>query len=178
MGFWINLAIPFGVLLYLTMTNKEYVLKEFGIQMGATLVYLVLIYSLLFTTTTNLMDNEYWNSKVKSFTYFEEWTEKVETTESYECGTSKSPKTCSRTKISYDYHYPSYELRTTLNETLKITKKDYISARNKFGSKEVDIYRSGKVSFGDGDKYVSYPNYDIPTSQSHFYENLLKASRK
>jgi hypothetical protein len=123
------------------------------------------------------MDEEFWNSEAKSFTFFEEWDEEVTYTESYSCGTSKNPRTCTRTKTRIDHHPEYWELRTRLNETIRISKSQYRQAANRFGAKEVDIYRSGQVSWGDGDKFVSYPNITIPTSQPHSYENYVRAAK-
>ena len=174
-GFWFNFVLPIASAAYLAMTHKEYIWKEFGIQAGATFVFVVLVYSLLFSTTTDLIDNEYWSAKVSKFEYYEEWNEEVTYTESYSCGTSKSPKTCTRTKTRIDYHSPYYQITTTNGEKVSITRNEYRTASGQFGHKEVDIYRSNQVSFGDGDKYVSTPDITIPTSVSHTYENLVKA---
>jgi hypothetical protein len=176
-GFWFNFAIPFVIALYLVITNREYIWKEFGIQVGATFTYLAIIYSALFYTTTDLMDKEYWNGKVAKFEYYEEWKEEVTYTESYSCGTSKNPRTCTRTKTRIDYHAPYYRIITSNGEKISITKSDYFKASREFGHKEKDIYRSNQVSFGDGDMYISYPNKIIPTSVGHTYENYVKASK-
>ena len=47
-GFWFNLAIPVMIALYLAFTHKEYIWKEFGIQVGLTLFYVSVMYTLLF----------------------------------------------------------------------------------------------------------------------------------
>jgi len=56
-GFWFNFALPVASAAYLAMTHKEYIWKEFGIQAGSTFVFVVAVYSLLFSTTTDLIDN-------------------------------------------------------------------------------------------------------------------------
>lgn len=174
-GFWFNFALPVASAAYLAMTHKEYIWKEFGIQAGATFVFVVAIYSLLFSTTTDLIDNEYWSAKVQKFEYYEEWKEEVTYQETYSCGSSKEPKTCYRTKTRIDYHSPYYRITTTNGESVSMTRSEYRTASKQFGHKEVDIYRTNQVSWGDGDKYVSVPNIVIPTSVSHTYENLVKA---
>ena len=117
-GFWINLLIPIGVGLYLLLTNKEFILKEFFIQIGLTLSILMLSYYILFSTTTDLMDTEVYNSRVKEFTYYESWTE--EYTETYSCGSSKKPRTCRRTRTRFHPKY--YEILTSTNEHIEIPK--------------------------------------------------------
>ncbi len=176
-GFWFNLLIPIAIALYLAFTHREYIWKEFGIQTGVTAVYVSIMYTLLFSVTTDLIDKEYWSGKVSSFTYFEEWKEKVTYTESYSCGSSKNPRTCTRTKTRIDYHSPYYEILTSNAEKISIKRRDYLNASSRFGHKEVDLYRANQVSWGDGDKYVSYPSTIIPTSVAHSYENYVAAAK-
>ena len=176
-GFWLNLIIPIAIALYLSITHREYIWKEFAIQSGATLLYVSLIFTLLFATTTDLMDTEFWNGQVSKFEYYEEWDEEVTYQESYECGTSKNPRTCYRTKTRIDHHSPYWKILTTNGETISISKSEYRVASNQFGHKEIDLFRSNQVSFGDGNKFVSYPNKIIPTAVSHRYENFVTAAK-
>jgi len=175
-GFWFNFLVPVGIALFLVLTNREYIWKEFAIQTGATLAYVAIIYSLLFSVTTDLLDENYYNGKVKSSTYYEEWTELVTYKESYSCGTSKNPRTCTRTKTRRDYHSPYYQIKTDLGETISISRGDFLNTSREFGKKEVYLHRSGQVSYGDGNKFVSYPTKAIPTSVGHTYENLVAAA--
>jgi hypothetical protein len=177
-GFWFNLLIPVAIALFLVITRKEYIWKEFGIQVGATLTYVFVVYLTLFSTTTDLLDKEYWNGSVTKFEYYEEWDEEVTYTESYECGTSKNPRTCTRTKTRIDHHPEYYQLKTTNNETVSISRSEYRTAAREFGHTEHNIARFNQVSFGDGDKYVSIPNITIPTSVSHTYTNYVTAAPK
>ena len=175
-GFWFNLLIPVVVALYLVLTHKEYIWKEFGIQAVATLAYVGIIYALLFSVTTDIVDTNYYNGKIQSSTYYEEWKEEVTYTETYSCGTSKDPRTCTRIKTRIDYHAPYYQIETNLGEIISIKRSDWLKTKREFGAKHVDIQRSGQVSFGDGDKYISYPNKNIPTSVGYNYENLVAAA--
>ena len=176
-GFWFNILIPTGIFLFLAFTHREYIWKEFGIQVGVTLLYVSLIYTLLFSYTTDLIDKEYWNSKVVSFTYFEEWKERVTYTETYSCGTSQNPRTCTRTKTRIDFHSAYYEILTSNDEKISTRRGDYLNASSKFGHKEVDLYHNNQVSWGDGDKWVSYPNIVVPTSVAHSYENYVASAK-
>ena len=172
-GFWLNLSIPIIIGLYLAITNKEYIWKEFGIQTVATLVYVSIVFALAFSVSTDIWDTNYYNSKVKSSTYFEEWKERVTYTESYPCGTSKHPRTCTRIKTRIDYHPPYYEIKTSLNETEQIKRRDFLKFKREFGAKVVYLHRTNQVSYGDGNKFVSYPNKDIPVAIGHTYENIV-----
>lgn len=174
-GFWFNFTLPVFSAAFLAMTHKEYIWKEFGIQASATFIFVVGIYALLFSTTTDLIDNEYWSGKVSKFEYYEEWKEEVTYTESYQCGTTEKPKNCSRTKTRIDYHSPYWQITTSNDEVVSITRSEYRNASSNFGHKEIYMYRHDQVSFGDGNKYISIPNITIPTTVSHTYENLVKA---
>lgn len=176
-GFWLNFLIPVIIGGYLAFFHKEYAWKEFGIQVGATFAYMCIIYFSVFYTTTDLFDMQYKNSQVKKFEYYESWTERVTYTESYSCGTTKNPRTCTRTKVRYDYHSPYYQIKTNIGETIDISKSAYRTASSKFGDREVMLHRSDQSSIGDGNKYVSIPNAVIPTSVSYEYVNYVKASR-
>ena len=175
-GFWFNFLVPVVAALFLAITHKEYIWKEFGVQSLATLAYVGIIYTLLFSVTTDLLDTNYTNGKVKSSTYYEEWTERVTYTESYSCGTTKSPRTCTRTKTRYDYHGPYYEIITNLGESISIQRRDFSKTSKEFGKKKVTMHHSGQSSIGDGDKFISYPTKEIPTSVGHTYENIIAAA--
>lgn len=176
-GLWFNILIPFVVTLYLVLTHNEYIMKEFGIQFGATVAYVFLMFLLLFSTTTDLVDNEYWGGKVSTIEYNEEWTERVTYTEQ-QCSGSGNNKSCRTvTKTRNDYHSPYWEIITSNNETISINKDEFRNAANKFGSVEVDVYHSNQVSFGDGDKYVVTPTEIIPTTVSHSFTNLVVAAK-
>lgn len=176
-GLWFNLLIPFGIGLYLVLNHKDYVLKEFAIQVVGTLVFLFLMYLLLFSTTTDLVDREYYNGKVSKFEYYEEWTEEV-TYYDEECSGSGDNRSCTTvTKTRDEYHSPYWQIVTSNGEVLSISKSKFRKARSEFGAKFKNIFRSDQVSFGDGDKYISTPNKVIPTSVSHTYTNLIVASK-
>ena len=177
-GFWFNFLVPVAIAMFLVLTHKEYIWKEFGIQAGATFAYVALIYALLFSVTTDLYDTNYVNSSIKSSTYYEEWTELVTYTESYSCGTSKNPRTCTRTKTRRDHHSPYYQIKTKLGETISISRGEFLKSSRDFGKKLVRLHHGGQVSIGDGDKYVSYPSTIIPTSVGHTYENYVAVANQ
>jgi len=176
-GFWINLLIPITVAIYLTITNKEYIYKELIIQIIATFTYLSLIFLLLFSTTTDLIDTQYFNGKAKKIEFYEEWTELRVHTESYECGSSDNHKTCTRTVTEHIHHPKKWHILTTNDEKIKITKDEYKKAKLDFGVKKEYISRINKISTGDGNKYVATPNIIIPTSVAHTYINYVTAAK-
>lgn len=176
-GLWFNILIPFVVTLYLVVTHNEYIMKEFGIQFGATVAYVFLMFLLLFSTTTDLVDTEYWNGKVLSMEYYEEWTEEVTYTEE-KCSGSGNNRTCRTvTKTRNDYHSPYWVINTSNDEIISIDKNEFNKAANKFGAIEKDVYHSNQVSFGDGDKFVVTPTETIPTAVSHSFTNFVVAAK-
>jgi len=176
-GFWINCLIPIIFGLYLLYTKNEYFLQEFGIQVGATILYVSIIFTLLFSYTTDLADTEYWNGKVTSFEYYEEWTEEVTYTEE-QCSGSGNNRTCRTvTKTREDYHSPYWMYITSNGEEQTIDQGAYLNASSKFGSSKIELERSDKVSYNDGDKYISYPNVIIPTAIPHSFTNYVTAAK-
>jgi len=176
-GYWFNLLIPIFIILYLVLTNKEYTWKEFFIHTFIVGIFISLTYAVFFSTTTDLIDTEYQNSKVQKFEKYEKWTELVHYTETYSCGTSKNPRTCTRNKTRREYHPEYFMLSTTNNETKYISSKQYYRAEREFSSKEVYLHRSNQVSYGDGNKFVSYPSKVIPIAMPHTFENVVAAAK-
>jgi len=177
-GLWFNLLIPFVIGLYLVLNHKDYILKEFLAQVGLTLVFLFLMFLLLFSTTTDLLDKEYWNGQVSSFSYYEKWTGEETYTEEQCSGSGKNRSCRTVTKTRRVYHPPYWEIITSNGETISINKNYFRRASFEFGKTFKKLYHFNQVSFGDGNKYVSYPNKVIPTAVSHTYTNYVVAAKK
>ena len=177
-GFWFNIIIPVTFTAYLAFTHKDYVWEEFGIQTAASLVYAGIMYALLFSTTADLMDREYWNGKVNQFNYYEEWTELVHYTEEVCSGSGKNRSCRTVYKTRHDYHAPYWEIKTSNDETLSINKNQYAKAEKKFGATEKKLFRSGQISVGDGNLFYVQPNKIIPASVAHSYINYVTAAKQ
>lgn len=177
-GFYFNLVIPVAIALFLFFTNREYIFKEFCIQSLATLLYIGAMYFFLFTTTTDLVDTEYWNGKATRFEYYEEWTELV-TYEEEECtGSGKDRKCTTVEKTRREYHSPEWKMMTTNGEIIAINSSEFKHASTEFGYTKKDLYRSDQVSTGDGDMFYSVPSKIIPTSVKHTYDNFVIAAKQ
>lgn len=176
-GFWFNVIIPVAFSIYLVFTNREYIWSEFGMQTGASILYALIMYSILFATTTNLIDKEYWNGNVDKFEYYEAWTEEVHYTEEVCSGSGdkRSCRTVSRTR--HDYHSPYWRIETSNKEVININKSEYIMAVREFGQTEKKLFRSNQVSFGDGNMFYVIPTNNIPTSVEHSYTNYVTAAK-
>lgn len=172
-GFWFNIIIPICVSFYLFKTQKEYIFKEFGLQILASTIIVIGSYFLFFSTTTNLFDTEYQNAKVKSFEYYEQWTERVEYTEEVCSGSGKNRHCKTVHRVRYDYHPPYWQLHTTNNETISINSQNYFNAKVKYGEDKTMLWRTNQSSFGDGNKYTSLPLETLPTAVGHSYVNYV-----
>lgn len=176
-GFWFNIIIPVVFALYLVITNREYIWAEFGIQTGVSLAYALLMYSILFATTTDLMDKEYWNSKVNKLEYYESWTELVHYTEEVCSGSGKNRSCHTVSRTRHDYHAPYWKIETSNNESISIDKSQYSISAKEFGQTEKKLFRSDQVSFGDGNMFYVIPTKDIATSVEHNYTNYVTAAK-
>jgi hypothetical protein len=144
--------------------------------MGVTVVVLTIAYLILFATTTKLYSKVYYNSSVRSITYYEGWTELVHYTEQ-ECRGSGKNQTCTTVyKTRNDYHPPYWELVDTIGGKLEIEQSEYDKARAKYGATFKCLSRPDKVSHGDGNAYVVTPTDIIPVVTSSVEINYVKAS--
>ena len=180
LGFWIMLIVATGFGIYRKLTNpEEFTWLELPVQLAASTVTLILLFSLFFSTAGKLADTEIWNGYVTGAEYHEEWTERVETEVSDgtdEKGNSKG----SHTEVSYEHHPAEWDEQTTAGD-LEIDRGLYRTLANYFGNeKKETVYHVNQSSIGDGNKY--YVTYDpsrseiIPAARPHFFVNYLKAS--
>jgi len=177
-GFWFNLAIPFVVSIFLLITNKEFILKEFAIQFLAITLILIGSYFLLFSTTTDLVDNEVYNGKIVKIIKEEPYDY------NYDCSTKTCDstgncrtiqKTCTSTEPEKRY------IVTSNKEKINISKLEWNISKNDFRAKETKTYRSNQTSFsklrGEGDIWIVIPNKQIPTSVEHSYINYVVVAK-
>lgn len=179
MGFWIMfiVAVTFGF--YRKISNpKEFVWCEMPIQLASSTLSLILLFSLFFSTSTNLTDTEVWNGYVTGAEFYEGWTEK--TTHEVDEYDSKGNRTGSHTETTYTYHPPEWKECTTAGDT-SIDHGLYNKLAGYFGNeKKKLLYHIDQSSIGDGNMYyVTYApgqHEIIPASRPHWFVNYLKAS--
>lgn len=189
-GFWVVIVLGVFFGLYRKLSNPiHYTWRELPIQLVASFVVIVGLYSVFFVTTTNIWDKETRNGFVTKAEYWEEWTEKVPCshtkhctrsdgkggTETYDCGTEHA----------YDeqYHPPEWILKRVNIDDVHVSKevyKNYVSLWQ--NQTFVDVSRLSQLSYGDGNMYYSaYPNNPkvyVPSSQEYSYVNYLRASQE
>jgi hypothetical protein len=169
-GFWIMLVVACGYGLVRKLTNpEEFLWRELPIQLGASFVAILVLYSIFFSTATDLADKEIWNGYVTAAEYYEEWTEEV-TTEDKDGNKS----------TSYVTHPPQWKVLTTAGN-FSSDSGTYANYRRHFGNESKEnLYHANQSSFGDGDKFYvecdRNPGASMPASRAHLFVNYLKAS--
>ena len=180
-GFILNLLIPIFVILFLKLTNKKYSLDEFVIQAGVTILYLIATYYILFSTTTDLKDVEYWGGKVEKIVKEEKYEYTYDC--SYQnCTGSGSNRTCRTVHKTCTATEPEKRyIKTSNNEKIDISISQWNKAKFDFSATERKMHRSNQTSYsklkGEGDIWNSYPKVILPTSVSHSYINLVVAAK-
>jgi hypothetical protein len=172
---YVNITIPFGIALYFAITHQHYTWVEFSAQVALTMFILIgfffIGYSAQDITTTS-----YNSGKVNSIVFEEEWTELVHYTESYSCGTSKSPRTCYRPRTRQDFHPDDFYLTHDFGTT-NISESQYNLAKLQFGDSQTDSDHSGQISSGDGRTYTAIPNKIIPVVDTESGINYVYAAK-
>lgn len=169
-GFWILLLIAVIFGLYRKITNPvEFMWRELPIQLGVSFLSLLILFSIFFTTATDLSDTEIWNGHVTLAEYYEEWTEEHTSTD--EDG---------NTTTTHTYHAPEWKLLTTAGNC-DVSQEIYQTYRRQYGNEtEKNLFRSSQSSIGDGDMY--YVDCEVsskaimPASRPHRFINYLRAS--
>lgn len=170
----INLVIPFAIGLFFVLTNKEYSLKEFGIQMSVTFLILIGAFWVGYGVS-DVYTKSYKNTYIKKFVYEEEWTELVTYTESYKCGKS----TCTRTKTRLEHHPDRYYIVSGFDTFFdnSITKSNYLQAVKDFSETKVQSFHTSQVSVGNGRVFESKPNKFIAFTDYDSEVNYIYASK-
>lgn len=171
----INLVIPFALGLYFVLTNKEYSLKEFGIQMSLTFIILIGSFWLSYRIS-DVYTKSYKSTFVKKFVYEEEWTELVTYTESYKCGKNN----CTRTKTRLEHHPDRYYIVSgfdTFINASSISRSNYLQAVKDFSETKVQSSHTSQVSFGNGRTFESKPNKFIVFTDYDSEINYVYASK-
>jgi len=178
-GVWFNFLIPLAIGGYLLMTHKEMVLKEFGIQIGLTTVFVFGIYTLMFSVTTDLVDSEQWNGTVTKAVYYEGYEYEYDC--SYEsCTGSGKNETCvTIPRTCESWRSPDWVGYSTVG-SFGISKTEYRKYAGKFGHIERDVYHGDQTTSsklkGEGDEWTSSVRGNMPVSLTKRYENLVVAA--
>jgi hypothetical protein len=140
----------------------------------------------------NTRDTEYWGNTLARAEYYEAWDERVSCrhpkyrTETYSCGTSDSPRTCTRQVqdgyqhlYDVDSHPPEWRLIDSSGAELPTTESRFESLAQKFKNRNfVELNRD--YHSRDGDKYeTTWDERDetlVPLVTEHSYINRVPAS--
>jgi len=183
----LSIAVTLGVKYYF---QKEITLWEMALPPIVTLITVLVVNSIALNLTTR--DTEYWGGWVTKAVYYERWDEEVPCiharyrTETYDCGTSDKPATCSRQVFDgwehmYDVDdHPEHWVAETSNDTeYEITRNYFTLLCSQFNNKSFqDMHRDYHRI--DGDAYVTEWDSKFDTVESvvekHTYTNKVANS--
>jgi hypothetical protein len=164
--FWLTGTMGVVGAVYFWRKNpEEFALGEAIVQAGVSMITVVMFFSLFSFQFTDVMDIEYWNSRVIMAEYWEAWTEH---------------STDSDGNSTTSYHPPSWALHTEAGEQVSISKMQYQRIAKRFGNSHYELIRS--TGLNEGNRY--YTNYngksglEIPTAVEHYFVNWVKATKK
>jgi len=172
---YINIAIPIAIALYFVLTHRHYTWVEFAAQVGLTMTILIGFFFIGYSSQ-DITTVSYNSGKVNKVMYEEEWDERVTYQESYSCGTTKSPRTCYRTKTRIDHHDDYFYLNHDFGITT-ISEEQFNLASREFGQSQVSSDHYNQVSFGDGRTFEAIPNKIIPVVDTESGINYVYASK-
>jgi hypothetical protein len=177
-GFWIMLfiSVVFGVVRKLTKPD-DFSWGELPIQLGGSVLVIIGLYFLFFSTSTNLMDAEVWNGSVSRAEYYEEWTELEVYYDQVPDGKDSDGNTKYKSvrRTRHVYHGPEWKLVTSVGD-VGVSKGVYRNYVGRFNNEtKKDIFHADQVSIGDGDMFYVTAR-DMPASVEKPFVNYLRAS--
>ena len=180
--FAILIPIITAIVLFLLFKHKT-VWWEFAIPLASSFLFIVLMK--LIIETSQVQCKEYWGSFISRVEYYEEWDEEVSCRHSYDCNCTtddegnESCSTCYEHAYDVDYHSPSWQLVTTIGETISISESEYNRLMKLFGNQKFQELNRDYHS-NDGDEYFCTWMRDsikaVPVTTTHYYENRVKVA--
>jgi hypothetical protein len=128
-------------------------------------------------------DKEIWSGQVKVATHHPRWHASWWETQSYSCGTSKHPRTCTRL-VHRTRNYPERWSATVSygeeSETYNITKAQFDFIRSQFGVAKPVAKRGYRPHMDSGDPYdyhaENLSGAIVPGHTQYRFENRVKAA--
>jgi hypothetical protein len=167
--FWLTSSLGvFGAAYAYKRDPESFTIGEALVQVGFTISISIAFFSIFSFWFSDVQDTEYWNSRVIMSEYWEGWT-----------GESKD----SDGDRTTEYHSPNWVIHTGANESVSISQANYREIVKLFGKEKFErIYRSSRVSTGDGNRYYTvFPGTketEITSSVEHYFVNWVKATKK
>lgn len=182
-SFWcVVLIIPFALPAWRRYKNpKNVTWSEVGVLAVTTATALTLFYGLFFYTSTDMADNELWNSYVQQAVWEEEYDTKSchQVCDSRDkdgnCTSSHEECTCSTTP-------PSWHVKTASDESIGISSTQYGTYKGYFKTREMTLGSQGDACNGNpgtihGVSYDGKAEFLVPTAHPHRFVNYLSASK-
>jgi len=171
-----------AILLFIFFRHKT-LWWEFAVPLASSFLFIIMMK--LIIETSQVRCKEYWGSFIDRVEYYEDWNERVSCRHSYDCNCTtddegnESCSTCYEHLYDVDYHSPYWQLVTTTNEVIGISKSEYSRLMKLFGNQHfTELNRDYHTD--DGDKYSSDWKRDsitaVPVTTTHSYENRVKVA--
>lgn len=127
-------------------------------------------------------DIEMWSGRIVRVIHIPYWEADWWETETYECGDSKHPKTCTRLVHRHKNHPPTWDAVVNygeMNTSYSISEKEYNEIVDKFGG-VINSQAGHRPNYDKGDKNDYYAenhtNYTFPANTTKSFTNNVKAS--
>lgn len=189
---WFFIFIPvLAAVLILIFFIKKIVWWELALLIGPSALIILLMNTIMVAYRTS--DTEYLGSYTTKVIYYEAWDEEVPCrhpiycTRTYQCGTSKSPRTCTERYVcghvhSYDvdYHPEHWGKEDNSGNSYELSKTEFNILKERFATNSYFVELNRDFHSIDGNAY--HTNWagqsersDIMTSE-HSYTNKIKVS--
>lgn len=187
-GFYLLALIPIIIGGVLWVKNRQIIWKEWLTSSVLAFVMAGIFHGC--AVHGMLKDRETWSGRVNHIEYHPKWVERwiEHHSESYECGTSGSPQTCTRhwTTIEYDTHREHWIANVdfgSYQDNWEINQQTYNQIKGEFGGQIEDggkqnFHHGGTHVKGDRNIYATYnrTGFIRPITTTKSFENRIKAA--
>lgn len=189
---WLFIFVPvIAAILLLIFFIKKVVWWELAALIIPSALIILLMNTIMVAYRTG--DTEYFGSYTKKVIYYQAWDEEVPCrhpiycTRTYECGTSKEPRTCTEEYVcghehayDVDYHPEHWTKEDNSGNEYGISKSEYNELVSRFATKTYFVELHRDYHSIDGDAYDTdwagqAERSDVMTTE-HSYTNKIKCS--
>jgi hypothetical protein len=189
---WFFIFIPVvAAALVLIFFFKKIVWWELVLLIAPSALIILLMNTIMVAYRTG--DTEYLGSYTKRVIYYQAWDEEVPCrhpvycTRTYECGTSKEPRTCTESYVcgyehayDVDYHPEHWTKENNSGNEYSISQSEYNILKNRFATKTYFVELHRDYHSIDGDAYYTdwggEPEKSDAMTSEGSYTNKIKVS--
>ena len=171
---WAIFLLSFGYPIYRKIINHvEYTWGEFIFHLYIFSIYLITVFTIFFSRTTDILNESTINTKVHQILYDEHWTEQYRE----RVCTGYKRRSChyeTRTRTNPD----SYYLYLADSQKIDVDRETYLYYKTILGdATKENPNHSGKISYNDGYRYrLNADQIVIPASYKSEYIDYIKAN--